>query len=201
MTTPENPQQSAELVSDNDITSGDRSSGPVLRRVAGECTRYVVRRVRESERVARLRSVAAYRGRKAPRDLARLVWFLLRGHGRWIAKGWIWATHGDLRTDVRAARLAGDAQARRQAHDAIRADAKARWAKLGVAVRRMAISSAVVLVVLVVLLLGEKVFDRAAMPDWLITLYQVRDFLGAVIEVGGPWLLTLGPVGWAVAAV
>jgi DNA segregation ATPase FtsK/SpoIIIE, S-DNA-T family len=70
MTTPENPQQSselvpkvynAELVSDNDITSGDHSPGPVLRRVAGECTGYVVRRVRESEWVARLRSVAAYR--------------------------------------------------------------------------------------------------------------------------------------------
>jgi DNA segregation ATPase FtsK/SpoIIIE, S-DNA-T family len=129
------------------------------------------------------------------------VWFLLRGHGRWIAKGWTWVTHGDLRTDVRTARLAGDAQARRQAHDAIRADAKARWAKLGIAVRRMAISSAVALVVLVVLLLGEKVFDRAAMPDWLVTVYQVRDFLGAAVEVGGPWLLTLGPVGWAVAAV
>ncbi|MGB6162865.1 MAG: FtsK/SpoIIIE domain-containing protein [Pseudonocardiaceae bacterium] len=201
MTTPENPQQSAELMSDNDITSSNRSPGPVLRRVAGECTEYVVRRVRESEQVARLRSVAAYRARKTPRDLVRLVWFLLRGHGRWIAKGWTWATHGDLRTDVRTARLAGDAQARRQAHEAIRADAKARWAKLGIAVRRMAISSAVALVVLVVLLLGEKVFDRAAMPDWLIILYQVRDFLGAAIEVGGPWLLTLGPVGWAMAAV
>jgi S-DNA-T family DNA segregation ATPase FtsK/SpoIIIE len=210
MTTPENPHQSAELVpkvydaelvSDNDITSGDHPSGPVLRRVAGECTGYVVRRVRESEGVARLRSVAAYRARKAPCDLARLVWFLLRGHGRWIAKGWTWATHGDLRTDVRAARLTGDAQARRQAHEAIRADARARWAKLGIASRRTAISSAVALVVLVVLLLAEKVFDRAAMPDWLVTLYQVRDFLGAAVEVGGPWLLTLGPVGWIVAAV
>jgi DNA segregation ATPase FtsK/SpoIIIE, S-DNA-T family len=201
MTTPENPQQSAELVSDNDITSGDRSPGPVLRRVAGECAGYLVRRVRESERVARLRSVVVYRVRKTPRDLARLVWFLLRGHGRWITKGWTWATHGDLRTDVRTARLAGDAQARRQAHDAIRADAKARWAKLGIAVRRMAISTVVALVVLVVLLLGEKVFDRAAMPDWLVTVYQVRDFLGAAVEVGWPWLLTLGQVGWAVAAV
>ncbi len=201
MTTPENPRQPAELVSDNDITSSDRSPRPVLRHVAGECTGYMVRRVRESEWVARLRSVAAYRARKAPRDLVRLVWFLLRGHGRWIAKGWTWATHGDLRTDVRAARLAGDAQARRQAHDAIRAHAKARWAKLGIAVRRMAISSAVALVVLVVLFLGEKVFDRAAMPDWLVTVYQVRDVLGAAVEVGRPWLLTLGPVGWAVAAV
>lgn len=210
MTTPENPRLSgelvpkvydAELVSDNDITSGDRSSGPVLRRVAVECTGYVVRRMRESERVAQLRSVAAYRARKAPRDLARLVWFLLRGHARWIAKGWTWATHGDLRTDVRGARLAGDAQARREAQEAIRADAKARWAKLGIALRRMAISNAVAVVVLVVLLLAETVFDRAAMPDWLVTIYQVRDFLGAAVEIGGPWLLTLGPVGWAVAAV
>ena len=210
MTTPENPHQlaelvpkayDAELVSDNDITSGGRSSGLVLRRVAGDCTGCVVRWVRESQRVARLRSVAVYRARKAPRDLARLVWFLLRGHGRWIAKGWTWATHGDLRTDVRAARLAGDAQARRQAHEAIRADARARWAKFGIAVRRMAISGAGVLFVLVVLLLAEKVVDRAAMPDWLVTLYQVRDFLSAAVEVGRPWLLTLGPVGWAVAAV
>lgn len=127
MTTPDNPHQlaelvpkvyDAELVPGNDITSGVRSFGLVLRRVAGECTGYVVRRMRESEQVARLRSVVAYRARKAPRDLARLVWFLLRGHGRWIAKGWTWATHGDLRTDVRAARLTGDAQARREAHEA-----------------------------------------------------------------------------------
>jgi S-DNA-T family DNA segregation ATPase FtsK/SpoIIIE len=212
MTAPENPRQSAELVpkvydaelvSDNDIDipSGDRSSGLVLRRVAGDCTGYVVRRVQESEWVTRLRSVAVYRVRKAPRDLARLVWFLLRGHGRWIAKGWTWATHGDLRTDVRAARLTGDAQARRQAQEAIRADAKARWAKLGIASRRMAISAAVALVMLGVLALAEKVFDRAAMPNWLVTLYQVRDFLEAAVEVGGPWLLTLGLVGWAVAAV
>ncbi len=129
--------------------------------------------------------MAVYRARKAPRDLARLVWFLLRGHGRWIAKGWTWVTHGDLRADVRAARLAGDAQARREAQEAIRADAKARWAKLGIALRRMAISIAVALVVLVVLLLAEKVFDRAAMPGWLVTVYQVRDFLGAAVEVGG----------------
>ena len=210
MTTPENPQQSAELVpkvydaelvSDNDITSSGRWSVLVLRRVAGECTGYVVRRVRESERVARLRSVAAYRVRKAPRDLARLVWFLLRGHGRWIAKGWTWVTHGDLRTDVRAARLAGDAQARREAQEAIRAEAKARWAKLGIGLRRMAISGAGVLFVLVLLALAETVVDRAAMPDWLVTLYQVRDFLGAAVEVGGPWLLMLGSVGWIVAAV
>jgi S-DNA-T family DNA segregation ATPase FtsK/SpoIIIE len=59
----------------------------------------------------------------------------------------------------------------------------------------------VALVVLVVLALAEKVFGRAAMPEWLVTLYQVRDFLGAAVEVGGPWLLTLGPVGWIVAAV
>jgi DNA segregation ATPase FtsK/SpoIIIE, S-DNA-T family len=194
MTTPENPQQSselvpkvynAELVSDNDITSGDHSPGPMLRRVAGECTGYVVRRVRESEWVARLRSVAAYRMRKVPRDLARLVWFVLRGHGRWIAKGWTWATHGDLRTDVRTARLTGDAQARRQAQEAIRADAKARWAKLGIALRRMAISSAGVLFVVVVLALAEKVFDRAAMPEWLVTSTRCVIFWARWSRSGG----------------
>lgn len=67
----------------------------------------------------------------------------------------------------------------------IRADVKARWAKLGIALCRMAISIAGALVVLVVLLLAEKVFDRAAMPGWLVTVYQVRDFLGAAVEVGG----------------
>ncbi|WP_179956685.1 hypothetical protein [Amycolatopsis anabasis] len=188
-------------MTDTDTTPVDRPAGTVVRRVAIECTGYVVRRVRESEQVARWRSVVTYRARKAPRDLARLVWFLLRGHGRWIAKAWHWATHGDLRADVRAARLAGDPQARREAQEAIRADARARWAKLGIALRRTVISTAVGLVVLILLRLLEMVFDRASMPGWLITLYQVRDFLGAAVAAVVPWVVTLGPVGWIVAAV
>lgn len=38
--------------------------------------------------------------RQAPRDVAGLIWFFLRGHGRWIANGWTWVSHGDLRADV-----------------------------------------------------------------------------------------------------
>ncbi|MBV8993230.1 MAG: hypothetical protein JO287_05915 [Pseudonocardiales bacterium] len=169
--------------------------------MAIEFTAYVVRRVRESEQIVRARSVAVYRLRKAPRDVARLLWFLLRGHVRWIAKGWTWVTYGDLRADVRAARLAGDAEARRAAQEAIRADARARWAKLGIVVRRTVISTAATLVVLIVLALMEKVFDRASMPGWLITVYRIRDVLGTAVEVLVPWLVVLGPVGWAVAAI
>ena len=189
-----------ELVSDRSTgTVGRRSA--VVRRMAIEFTAYVVRRVRESEQIVRARSVAVYRLRKAPRDVARLLWFLLRGHVRWIAKGWTWVTYGDLRADVRAARLAGDAEARRAAQEAIRADARARWAKLGIVVRRTVISTAATLVVLIVLALMEKVFDRASMPGWLITVYRIRDVLGTAVEVLVPWLVVLGPVGWAVAAI
>jgi hypothetical protein len=75
----------------------------------------LARGVAESPRTAQLKAVVGYRVRKVPRDVARLCWFALRGHGRWIAKAWIWATHGDLRADARAARLAGDREVRRAA--------------------------------------------------------------------------------------
>ncbi|MBK1784446.1 hypothetical protein [Prauserella cavernicola] len=191
----------AELVSHEDSEAVDRPRGPVIRRLAVECTGYVLRRVRESERTARWRSVLAYRLRKLPRDVGRLLWFMVRGHGRWIGKAWTWATHGDLRADVRAARLAGDPQARREAQEAIRADAKTRWAKLGIALRRSVIGAAVALALLVVLALFEMLFDRADMPRWLVVVYEVRDFLGAAIRLVAPWLLVVGPVGWLVAAV
>jgi S-DNA-T family DNA segregation ATPase FtsK/SpoIIIE len=147
-----------------------------------------------------LRALVGYRVRKAPRDIGRLLWFVLRGHGRWIRKAWWWATHGDLRADVRAARLTGDAQARREAQEAIRAEARARWAKLGIALRRTVIGTAAALTVLVVLALLEAIFDRSAMPEWLIAVYHVRDFLGALALASWPWLCVLAPIGWAVAA-
>ncbi|MPY99635.1 MAG: hypothetical protein GEU97_16890 [Actinophytocola sp.] len=172
-----------------------------VRRAVIERTGHVVRRARESDRIARLRSIGAYRVRSAPRDVARLLWFFLRGHGRWIVKAWTWATYGDLRADARAARIAGDAEARRKAQETIRADARARWAKLGIALRRVVISAAAVLVVLVLLALIEQVVDRDALPEWLAAVYRVRDYLGAVIPVVLSWLLVLGPVGWCLAAV
>lgn len=195
------PAHDAELVPHEQGQNVDRPRQPVIRRVAVECTGYVLRRARESKRAARWRPVLAYRLRKLPRDVGRVLWFLVRGHGRWIRKTWTWLTHGDLRSDVRAARLAGDPQARREAQEAIRADAKARWAKLGIALRRSAVSTAAALGLLAALALVEMLFDRAAMPRWLVAVYEVRDFLGAAVRLVVPWLLTLGPVGWVVAAV
>ena len=82
------------------------------------------------------RSVLAYRVRNAPRDLVRLAWFVLRGHAHWMHKVWTFFTYGDLRGDVRAARLVGDAEARRAAQETIRADLRARWARFAMFVER-----------------------------------------------------------------
>lgn len=191
----------AEVISDNNDGSAARRAGPMVRRKVIECTGYVVRRVRESDRAARWRALLAYRVRKAPHDVVRLLWFLVRGHGRWIAKGWTWATYADLRGDVRQARMSGDAQARREAQETLRADAKARWAKLAITMRRTVVTAAVVVVVLVLLALAEMLFDRASMPDWLAALYEIRDGIGAGIVAVVPWLLTVGPIGWIAAAV
>jgi hypothetical protein len=87
----------------------------------------LVRGVAASPRAAQVKAVAGYRVRKAPRDVTRLCWFALRGHGRWVTKAWTYTTHGDLRADARAARLAGDQEARRTAQETIRADSRARW--------------------------------------------------------------------------
>src|SRR6476661_5255900 len=92
--------------------------------------------VGQHPRTIQVKAIAAYRVRKAPRDVTRLCWFALRGHGRWITKAWTYTTHGDLRADARAARLAGDQEARRTAQETIRADSRARWAKVGLALRR-----------------------------------------------------------------
>jgi len=190
-------------VFDGELISDEERGPPArtIRRAAIECTGHVVRRVRESDRLARLRSVAAYRVRSAPRDVARLLWCFLRGHGRWIVKAWTWATYGDLRADARAARLAGDAEARRKAQETIRADARARWAKLGIALRRVVISAAAIMAVFLLLALIEQVVHRDALPKWLATVYRARDYLGAAIPVVVSWLLVLGPVGWFLAAV
>lgn len=187
----------AELVSDQE----EQDQPSLWRRTPINCVAKILQRIRDSNRLARLRSVLGYRLRKAPVDLARLIWFLLRGHGRWIGKAWTWATHGDLRADARAARLSGDAEARREAQEAIRSDARARWAKVGIALRRTMIGTGASLAVLVVLALMEKIASRSDMPGWLVTVYEVRDFAGTALRVSVPWLLVLGPIGWAVAAI
>ncbi|HEV3358182.1 MAG TPA: hypothetical protein VG247_15410 [Pseudonocardiaceae bacterium] len=195
----------AELVPDSRsapiVPREDRRPVRLARRAFITCVGHIIRRVRESGRVARWRGLVAYRVRKFPVDIARLLWFLLRGHGRWIVKGWTWATYADLRGDVRQARIAGDAQARREAQETIRADAKARWAKLGIGLRRVVVTAAVVVVVLVLLALLEMVFSRASMPGWLVAIYDVRDFCYAAATFMARWLVVVGPLGWAFAAI
>jgi S-DNA-T family DNA segregation ATPase FtsK/SpoIIIE len=151
--------------------------------------------------VMRARSAVAYRVRKAPRDLGRLVWFLVRGIGRWIGKAWRWASYSDLRTDARAARLAGDVQARRTAQELIRADARARWAKLGIFLRRCGIGAAVVTALVVLLALVELVADRADLPGWLRAVYEVRDAIATGLAVAWAWLPALAVAGVVGAAV
>jgi S-DNA-T family DNA segregation ATPase FtsK/SpoIIIE len=160
----------------------------------------VAGRVWRSGPMVRARSVAAYRVRKAPADAVRLAWFVLRGNGRWLVKFWSWATYADLRADARRARLAGDAEARRAAQELIRSDATARWAKLGIALRRMVITVRVAAPVAALLWLVDSVMDRADMWPWLADVYTGLDAVWSVVTVLVPLMLVVLPVAWAVAA-
>jgi S-DNA-T family DNA segregation ATPase FtsK/SpoIIIE len=171
-----------ELLTDEQEQEYERRKG--LRQLPARVVLLVVQ-VRESEHTAKVKAAAKYRASKAPRDAVRLACFALRGHARWIAKGWTWATYGDLRADARAARLAGDSEARRKAQEAIRADARARWAKVGVVMTRVAIGAALVTVLAVVLVIVDSKVAREDMWGWLVTVYAVLDVMGAVL----PWLL------------
>ncbi|WP_130347939.1 hypothetical protein [Herbihabitans rhizosphaerae] len=191
------------------MEAGDRPDSVVpqqekpsrVRHVVGRKIVTAVKVIGANDHVARARSVLGYRLRKAPRDVLRLLWFFVRGVGRWIATGWRWASYADLRSDARAARLAGDVEARRTAQELIRADAKARWAKAGLFLRRTVITTAVVIVLVVLLALMEMVFDRAGMPGWLQAVYDVRDAIGTAVAAVWPWLPTIGLLSMLVAAV
>ncbi|MGH3994630.1 MAG: hypothetical protein ACRDSN_19485, partial [Pseudonocardiaceae bacterium] len=161
----------------------------------------LARRVWRSDRVVRVRSVAVYRARQAPRDAARLVWFVVRGHWRWLVKFWSWATYADLRSDARNARLAGDTEARRLAQELIRSDAKARWAKVGIALHRVAVAARILAPVAMVLWVVDALLDRTDMWPWLSTVYMVLDSVGAVLAAVVPVLLYLVPVVVVAAAV
>ncbi|RZQ65108.1 FtsK/SpoIIIE domain-containing protein [Amycolatopsis suaedae] len=154
----------------------------------------------QSGPAVRARSVAAYRVRKAPADVARLAWFVVRGHWRWLVKFWEWATYADLRADARRARLAGDAEARRTAQELIRSDARARWAKLGIALQRIVITLRVVAPVAVVLWAADSLMDRKAMWTWLAEVYAALDTVWSALTAAVPVLLWTVPVLWAVAA-
>ncbi|MGH3869432.1 MAG: hypothetical protein ACRDQ4_25665 [Pseudonocardiaceae bacterium] len=153
--------------------------------------------VADSLRTVQLRGVVAYRVRTAPRDAVRLCWFALRGHARWVAKGWRWATHGDLRADARAARLIGDRDARRAAQELIRADAAARWTKLGIALHRTAVGGLLLAVLAGILAIVHARMPRAQMWPWLAGLYTTLGALATVLA----WLLKTAPVGWLAAAI
>ena len=150
--------------------------------------------------VVRARSVAAYRARKLPADVVRLVWFVLRGNWRWLVKFWNWATYADLRADARNARLTGDADARREAQELIRSDAKARWARLGIVLHRAAVTVRVLVPVAVVLWIVNAFLDQADMWPWLASVYTGLDATWTVLTVAVPVVLLAAPFVWVVAA-
>ena len=189
--------QPAPVVLDGELlTERDNPAG--VGPFAGVVVRVVMlaRGVGTSPRVVQARAVVGYRLRKAPRDAVRLGWFVLRGHSRWIAKGWTWVSHGHLRADARAAWLAGDSETRRKAQELIRADARARWAKLGIAAHRILAGGLLVTFLGGVLALIDSQVSRAEMWPWLAGVYTVLGVLGAAAL----WVLKALPVGWLVAA-
>lgn len=190
----------AEFVTDADAGLGEVGSRSLRRWSLG---RYgaVTRRVWRSGPVLRVRSVVAYRVRKVPQDAARLVWFVLRGNWRWLVKVWAWATYADLRADARAARLAGDAEARRAAQELIRADAAARWARVGIVLRRVVVTVRVLAPVAVVVWAVDVWMDRAAMWPWLAGVYTGLNAVWTVLGVVAPVVCYAAPVVWLVAAV
>ena len=178
------------------LTEDEYARAKALQRIA-DFARQRVQIVRGHERTATLKAATAYRVRKAPRDITRLSWFALRGHGRWIAKGWTWITHGDLRADARTARLIGNQEARRVAQEAIRSDSRARWAKVGAALSRVSRGALLSTVIIVALWVADTHIAREDMWDWLAGLFTVIDALNVML----PWLLWLAPVGVLVAAI
>ncbi len=161
----------------------------------------VVEAARQSDYLLRARSLAAYRARQAPRDLARLAWFAIRGHARWISKAWTFVTHGDLRADARSARMAGDPEARRTAQELIRADARARWAKLGLLARRAVTTVLTVSALALLLWMIDSSMTRDQMWPWLAVFYRAIDTAWSVLTTVVPTLIALAPAGWIGAAI
>jgi S-DNA-T family DNA segregation ATPase FtsK/SpoIIIE len=193
----------AELVDRGVATALARSAPTRLEsrwRVLRTVTGRAARRMWQAERGVQVRSVLGYRLRKVPADVLRLVWFVLRGHWRWLVKLWNWATYADLRSDARSARLAGDPEARREAQELIRSDARARWARVGIVLRRLVITAKVLAPVAVVLWAVDAWMDRADMWEWLSTVYTVLDTTWTVLGVILTVFAVVGPMVWMVAA-
>jgi S-DNA-T family DNA segregation ATPase FtsK/SpoIIIE len=176
--------------------------GPVVRRAVVLARRRVAATavaVWRREQVLRVRSVLGYRVRKAPLDLLRLLWFVIRGHGRWVGKAWTYCTYGDLRADARTARLAGDAEARRAAQEMIRADSRARWARLGMGAERTWKAAGLAGALVLALWLIDSMMTRAEMWPWLAGLYSVIESAWSVAKTIAPVVAVAAPVGWLVA--
>jgi S-DNA-T family DNA segregation ATPase FtsK/SpoIIIE len=110
-------------------------------------------------------------------------------------------THGDLRADARAARLAGDPEARRAAQELIRADARARWAKLGLFLHRATSAAAIGAALVLTLWMIDSSMTRDQMCPWLAALYGAIDGVWLALQTVVPIVVALVPVGWIVAAV
>ncbi|MGH8965814.1 MAG: hypothetical protein ACRDXB_10870, partial [Actinomycetes bacterium] len=120
-----------------------------------------------AEPVLQARTRLGYRVRKLPLDLVRLVWFIARGNWRWARKVWAYLTYADLRADARAARTAGDVEARRTAQELIRSDSRARWTRVAMATETARRILAALAVVGGVLWLADATTNRADMWPWL----------------------------------
>ncbi len=153
-----------------------------------------------AERVLRARSVIGYRVRKAPVDLLGLTWFVIRGHARWTGKAWRYFTYGDLRADARAARLVGDPEARRKAQELIRADSRARWARLAMTAEYLGRGTVAIGVPALALWLIDSLFSRTQMWPWLATLYEIVAAAGSVITAAAPIVAIAVAAGWLVAS-
>ncbi|MGH3873499.1 MAG: hypothetical protein ACRDSR_18645 [Pseudonocardiaceae bacterium] len=91
----------------------------------------------------------------------------------------------------------GDRETRRAAQETIRADARARWDKLGIAARRGLGVGLLVTFLGGLLALVDSQVARADMWPWLVTVYTVLGVAGAVLA----WACKALPVGWLVAAM
>ena len=149
--------------------------------------------------VVRARSVAAYRFRKAPVDLVRLMWFVVRGNWRWVRKAWGYLTYADLRADARTARLAGDVEARRTAQELIRSDSRARWTRVAMATETARRLGAVVAGAVVLLWLVDTTTARADLWPWLAGVYETLTGAARLAGVAAPFLLALAVAVWLVA--
>lgn len=189
----------AEIV-DDDAPGWGRVPGTEIERATPR-TVALVTAVRQSQQLAKVRQVAAYRARHAHKDAWQITKFTVRGHARWVVKGWNWATHADLRADARTAKLSQDRETRRAAQEMLKADARARWERLGSAARVTWLALRVAAVVVGVLWLLNMVMPREQMWTWLAFLYTVPGGIADAANFVWVWLFWPIVIAWVVAAV